>query len=457
MSKLGDKLNFNSMKSSAMDTKSVTSHIPPRSGVEFASGSVIEFELSGNREREFLDVNNNMKIKLPVKYVGAGTLDRCAAYGFISKIEFIQNGTVLTSVSKYNVLMTALTDLQMSTDYRGSQGRLLEGFEADSLRGEIVTTGTTRTYYLSPLACDLAMTTPHRSLYLGSSANIVIRLTLESDAVALQHNSGTPSYSVVKPELIIDSTFLERDTMDALNKAVGGSYNMLCNSYDHMSAIVQAGTTSSHIKLSFAKASLERILFTVRPLGHTTDTSKFSLGSRGTGNMSQFQLEVSGVDYPQQPIKVEGDGAEAMYHLLKSDNIASNYSHGVVSLMNSYSVAGNFGTSSVGSFPSIKKVNPYSIPGRGVDGDSYGDSSVVPPLPSNIGTFMGAINLESNLTTSQNSPLYSGVNTKNGVDVYFKCDWGSGCISEGVVIDFYSLSSELIYLEKDTNLWARKN
>jgi hypothetical protein len=71
---------------------------------------------------------------------------------------------------------------------------------------------------------------------------------------------------------------------------------------------------------------------------------------------------------------------------------------------------------------------------------------------------MGAINLESNLTTSQNSPLYSGKNSKNGVDVYFKCDFaGAGCIAEGVVIDFYSLSSELIYLEKDTNLWARKN
>jgi hypothetical protein len=151
-----------------------------------------------------------------------------------------------------------------------------------------------------------------------------------------------------------------------------------------------------------------------------------------------------------------------MYHVLKSDNIASNYSHGVVALMNGYTTDGAFGTSSIGSSPQIDKQNPYMIAGSDGGGGSYGSDHATAPVASNIGTFVGAVNLESNLTTSQNSPLYSGVNTKNGVDVYFKCDWNAdptspGCIAGGVMIDFFSLSSELIYLEPDTNLWARKN
>ena len=86
MSKLGDKLNFNVMKNSASETRSLSQSIPPRSGVTFTQGQIIEFELAGNRAFEFLDVNNNLKIKLPVTFDNAGDiLDRAGAYSFINK------------------------------------------------------------------------------------------------------------------------------------------------------------------------------------------------------------------------------------------------------------------------------------------------------------------------------------------------------------------------------------
>jgi len=329
----------------------------------------------------------------------------------------------------------------------------LEGFEGDCLRGAHLPIGS-RTFYLSPLASDLSMT--NRSLYLGTNANITVRLTLESAAVAFQ--SAGADYSVKQPQMLMETTFLERETMDALSKAVGGEYKMLCNSYDHMSAVINAGTTASHIKLSFQKASLERVLFTVRPLSHTTSAGKFSLGSRGTGNLSSFQLEIGGVDYPQTAISV---GEDSMYHVLKADNIASNYTHGLSGLMNAYTAdahADGSGTSSLGGEPQVSKINPYILSGADGDGDNFGKGkNGTASASSNIGTFVGAVNLESSLTTSQNSPLYSGVNTKNGVDIYFKANWGAGCIVGGVVVDFYSLSTELIYVDPSINMWSRKN
>ena len=54
MSKLGDKLNFNVMKNSASETRSLSQAIPPRSGTTFTPGQVIEFELPGNRPFEGL-------------------------------------------------------------------------------------------------------------------------------------------------------------------------------------------------------------------------------------------------------------------------------------------------------------------------------------------------------------------------------------------------------------------
>jgi hypothetical protein len=462
MSKLGDKLNFNNIKSKAMATDNIDSAIPPRSGVNFAPGTVIEFDLPGNRPNEFLDLNNNLVFKLPVVTTGhASVLDRCGGYGFINKLEFIQNGVVLCSLSKYNVLVTALSDLQMSAEYKSTTGRALVGFEGDSLRGEKLPVGT-RTFYLSPIASDMAMSTPHRQLFLGTSASITVRLTLESAAVALQSASGSlADYSVVQPQMIIDTTFLYSDTMAALTKAVGTNYTMLCNSYDHTSAIVPAGTPVSNIKLPFAKTSLERILFVIRPLSHTTSATKMSCGSRCTGNLKTFQLEVAGRSTPKQPIKV---GEDSLHHLLKSDNIASNYSHGLSGLFNSYSLgpAGGGGTSSLGSDPQISKSNPYLLPGvvadgdlfgRGRSGDGTGDGA---PQASNIGTFMGAINLESALTSSQNSSIYSGINTLNGVDVYFHADWGAGCIDGGVMIDFFSLSTDIIEVDQQSNMFLKK-
>jgi len=470
-SKLGDKLNYNSMKASAMDSRSISSTVPPRSGVNFVgqSGTVIEFEIPGNRPQEFLDLNNNLKFKLPVTIAGAvaGTLDRAGVYSLIQKMEFIQNGTVLCSVPKYNVLLTALSDIQMSAEYKASTGRLLEGMEGDVLRGAQMAGGASRTFFLSPLAVDLAMTTPHRNLWLGTGAAITVRLTLEDKNVAFKTAAAAVvvGYTIDNPQMLMETTFLERETMDQLDKAVGGQYKMLCNSYDHMSAVVPAGTTASHIKLSFQKASLERILFTVRPTGHSTGTCQqhFSLGSRGTGNLSEFQVEIAGVDHPQQPIKVEANGAEVFYELLKSDNIASNYGHGLNGLMNSYTVTatGN-GTSSFGSEPQTAKVNPYILPGDEAGGISAGKSVVGDgaganaAAPSDIGTFVAGVNFESNLATSNNSPLYSGINTKNGVDVYWKAKWGNGVPAGGVTIDFYSLASELIFVEPDTNLYSKK-
>jgi hypothetical protein len=222
-----------------------------------------------------------------------------------------------------------------------------------------------------------------------------------------------------------------------------------------MSAVIPAGTTSSHIKLSFAKASLERVLFTIRPSSHTTGADKFSLGSRCTGNLSSYQLEVAGQNYPETAIKVEGSGADSLYHLLQADNIASNYGHGVQGLMNSFTPSG---TAGVSPGPQTEKSNPYMVVGAVADGNSAGATAEANGgTASNIGTFVGAINLESALVTSQNSPLYSGVNTKNGVDVYWKANWGAGVIAGDVVVDFFCLSTELVHLDEDTNLWVKRN
>jgi hypothetical protein len=43
------------------------------------------------------------------------------------------------------------------------------------------------------------------------------------------------------------------------------------------------------------------------------------------------------------------------------------------------------------------------------------------------------------------------------VDVYWKAEWGAGVIAGGVVVDFFALSTELVHLDTETNLWTKRN
>jgi hypothetical protein len=150
-----------------------------------------------------------------------------------------------------------------------------------------------------------------------------------------------------------------------------------------------------------------------------------------------------------------------MYSLLGSDNIVSNYAQGTSGLLNSYTIGVSNvepGTSSLGSAPQIDKSNPFMLPGvaNGSGGDNVGKSAdATVAANSNIGTFIGAVNLEGGLITSGNSPIYSGVNTLNGTDMYI--DMTFSAVPADSTIDFYSLSTELVFLDKDTNMWSKRS
>ena len=490
MSKLGDKLNYGSMKSEAAASREITQIIPVRSGDDFVENQTIEWELPSNRPQEFLDMVNNVKLKLPIRFStiagvvangGDVILDRGGVYGFVRSFQLTQNGVVISDLPKTNLLITTLSDFQMSAEYKSTTGRLMEGLEGDVLRGAIIPIGAAgptsvvRTFYLSLLSTNLAMTTPHRDLFMGSSAPIIVRLTLESHEVAYKSVNGATTYRVERPEMHIKTTYLEQPAMDELNRSVKGKYQMLCNSYDHMSASLPPLATNAHIKLSFAKASLERIMFVIRDnetFNVATAGPKYSLGGRDTGGVLTYQLSINGQQYPQVPIGATRDadpeGVNYMYHLLAADNIASNYGQGTSGLMNSFSIGGMNGTTGLsGSGPQIVKANPYVIANSAQDNAGSGVTSLIPAVigtaliptglsASNVGTFVGAINLEGGLITSGNSPLYSGINSLNGVDLYIDMTFAASNANP-CTIDFFALSTEMVYLDDQTNLWSKRS
>ena len=459
---LSDKLNFPDVKRQAASAKQYSRVVPPKSGVDFKEGQVIEFAIPGNQPTSYLDCTNNLRIELPVTVTAAAGvfLDRAGAYSLIQQYELVQNGTVIGRVPKYNVLMTALADIDMSAEYKSTTGRALIGTEGDSLRGCFMAGGVERKFFISLLASEFTMFTPNRSLWLGSGAEIVLRLTLEKNAVGLVGAAGS-TYEIKRPQCHMNITELTAESQSQLDEQTGGDYQMLCNSYDHASMSVATGVSSLDQVLGFGSGSLERIMFTIRPQATALLADSFSLGHRVTGNLSEYQFRVGNDQFPQVPIQVNADGAEAMSNLLMADNSVSDYSKGVSGLMNSFTLnTSSFGggTSSLGSQPQIIKTNPYTaFPGTDTGGKLFGDSVFGGAgSASTIGTSLYAIDFETSLSTSKNAPIYSGVNTLNGVQLYINAKFGTAGTPVPMMIDYFALSTELIYLNRSTNLWSKR-
>ena len=159
-----------------------------------------------------------------------------------------------------------------------------------------------------------------------------------------------------------------------------------------------------------------------RPSAHIAATAKFSLGSRGHANMTQFSLQINGESHPQVPIKRQTKSAEAYAELLLANHGLSSFKmgnmiqSGVAISSDPASLVGSLG----GADPSVAKSDPFNLVGADAagalvgtagTGTGLGGAGNTAAIASNIGTFLAAVELESGLSHGQSSHIYSGIST----------------------------------------------
>lgn len=445
-----ESLAYPMQKKRAVSSRSFRTRIPAGNGSTFAPGSVINIDLPGNLAGQFYNFNQ-MYLKFEVTLAGAnGKLDRAGGYGFIKRQQFMTTGANISDLNNFNVLATALMDTDASMEYKASTGNILLGTVGDSLTGETIANGTTRTFCLPMILNPLSMTTPHRLVPAFSLAPIQLKFTLDSNLTALVGADAT--YTITNPEIVCLMTELSPDAMDELNQKVGYQYNFLANNYMQSGAVIQANQQTSNNVLGFSVSSLEKVLIVPRPSAHISTADKYSLGSRGTASLSEYQFLIGSEVYPQRPILVEASKcAESYAELLISDHALNDFSKGC-GLQNGYAktIVGLPGQSALsGVAPDKTKSNPYSLAGADAGGSTPGALNVsagADSTSSNIGTWIGGCEFESGISDGKSHIIYSGVSTiANGNGISFKGTYGA--VHDAFNIDFFALYTVMLSLD----------
>jgi len=158
-------------------------------------------------------------------------------------------------------------------------------------------------------------------------------------------------------------------------------------------------------------------VFALRPQASQIQGA-YSLGNRATANLSEYNLLINSQQYPAQPIRREDKGAEALGELLISDHSLLDWRSGS-GFTNGFKGAAIANGVGIG-FSMFANIQPrvtlepsYPFSDANPDGTTAGDTATLNAAvePSDIGTFLASIELESAISNGKSSHIYSGVST----------------------------------------------
>lgn len=439
-----ESLAYPSVKRRAVASRSYRSKISSSNNTNFDAGGTINIDMPSNLASTYVNWNQcYLKFKV-TSTVAVSNLDRCGAAGFISRVQCQTSGAQIFDLPNYNVLMTALMDTDTGVSYKANNGNILMGTRGDAQKGEQIAIGETRTFCVPFVLHPFAMSTPHRLMPLFSLAPVQFRITLESNAIAVQ-SGQQPILKFSEVELVCVFTELSPNAQSQVDSMTGGLYNILASSYQNIGGQMEgnanaASTVTSTLGLSVS--SLERLIVCHRPTATTSAQGAFSLGNRIKNHLSSYQFFVNGEGYPSRPVLVEDKGAEAFAEFLLSDHSLVNFDKSSSLQLKKYAT----GNDTDGVTVAVATLaTPYHQ--DTADGTSAGTDTVA----ANIGSFITAVEMDF-LSDGKSERLYGGVSTI-GSTVTYRGVYGQGAVQ--AQLDFFAQFTVLLSLNmRGTGVWS---
>jgi hypothetical protein len=441
---MAESLNFPNQKRRSVASRSYRVKISPNNGQTFSAGQTVNIDMPSNLAGTYVNWNQAY-LKFKVTPSAACVLDKGGASGFISRVQCQTAGAQIFDLPNWNVLMAILMDMDSSPAYKAGVGNVLLGTHGGKQSGETLSTSE-RTFCVPFVLHPFGMSTPHRLMPLFSSSPVQFKIVLEDAAKAVV-SAAAVTLAYTEVELVCVFTELSPGAQAQVDQMSGGMYNILAASYQNVGTTMTAGSTSVTANLGISVSSLERIIVCHRPTDTINVTTGYSLGNRSKNYLSEYSIFINGEQYPARPVKLDDKCAEALAEYLLSDHSLVNFDK-----QSSFQVA-------VGGTTAGTKSN-------GLDGNSILTTPLEPYsnngpagleangtlLPSTIGSFVTAVELETGLSDGRSQRLYSGVSTISST-VNYRGVYAN--TSDDCQIDFFCQFTVLLSLNsRGTNTWA---
>ena len=469
-----ESLDYTKVKQRAVQSRSYRVKLPPSNATSFSPSQTIEFNLPANQAGTYFNSNQcYLKFKFTNTSVDNADaavrcdFDRAGAYGLVRRMQVSTAGAMISDLDRFNVLANAMIDTDASQDWKTSTGHTLAG-TTGLMRGATVSAGSPSRIYCLPLILSpLSQTSPHRLIPLFSLSSLQIRFTLEEAAAAFKVpvNTDVPGYALSEVELVYQATELSPSAQGMIDQMTGGRYDILATSYMHSSATLQAQNSGLTANLGFSVSSLERVIICHRKnitVSGTNQKIGYSLGGRCGAGLQQYSLLINSEQFPSRPI-VRGDisGAEPLAEMLLASHSLVDFTSGS-GLNNGFTAGGITGGLAIGFSRSanlqpnagVILQDPFQTDDpAGTNAGATGGAIATAATPSDVGTFLAAIELESGVSDGKSSHIYSGVSTLASTVQYVATY--SGAVNADITVDFFGNYTILMSLAMNgTGTWS---
>ena len=446
-----ESLAYPQQKRRAVASRSYRVKINPSNGQTFTGGQTINIDMPSNLAGTYCNWNQcYLKFKANSQTEDL-TLDRCGAYGFIERVQCQTAGAQIFDLPNWNVLMTILMDGDSSESYKAGVGNILLGTRGDVQSGEVLGSDD-RVYCLPFVLHPFAMTTPHRLMPLFSLSPVQFKITLSSKALAGVSTAQTGALNFTEVELVCVFTELSPGAQSQVDQMTGGVYNMLASSYQNVGTTMAAGTVVT-ANLGVSVSSLERVIVCHRPTGTVSSGSAFNLGNRIKNTLTQYSIFINGEQYPARPVEVSGKGAEALGEFLLSDHSLVNFdkqsSLTLAVGSNELTAPQPYNGRDAAGAP-VAPLEPYSLDAAtGLTAGGIAAGGAI--TPSDIGSFITAVETETGLSDGKSARIYSGISTISST-VNYRGQYSAGLAAQ---LDFFCQFTVMLSLNmRGTGVYA---
>ena len=346
-------LNYNSKRQPALSATMERVKIPPQNGTIFEMGSTIDIRLPNMPHGNFLDFHNSyLKLNIETScsvtgaVAGSGSGDTAIAAqdakveavnklflpqngvygGLMQRVEIISAAQTISVLDEYSKLTNLFISSESGAHFKQGVGSVQYGMGGDATsnveRGAILT-------FDSPAGLDGASTSnvqqnffcfgllltnlmsSSKYLPLFSSDNIIIRLTLNTTDKAFVSGASTASttteVSVKNVEMVNQIVKLDPMAAKLVDDSVGGRYEVVVDDWRNAKSQIAKANTTMNVNLGYSFASLSRVIFAFykNDYGSGIVRDIDVENNRSTRNLSEYSLQLNGVNIPAQRIKAD--------------------------------------------------------------------------------------------------------------------------------------------------------
>lgn len=328
MSATTKKLDYGDVPPRASSSRSLRTEVVPSNGNSFNMNQTIIFDLPSNVSNTFWDAQSSyVRLNFTNNDTAAGDTVKFEGGGFptcIRRIEMLLGGQTLCSIDSYNVLYQMLFDLDTSGQFRSNAGARLFGAANDAEGETVAGAGGVRQVCFPLALTPIVQSSKYWPLF--GREPLRIRIELDTSARGLIGAASNAEITIDEVALVMYQLELGNDVMSQVAANSGGMMRIAMPSYQHHQATLGQGASSVATTLGFSMSSLNRVLVAQRL--QVVTPAFVTIGNRSQCNLTQANIKIGGVQYPQIALKDRNDdGAETLAEALVSQRALLTWGH----------------------------------------------------------------------------------------------------------------------------------